>query len=133
MHLLLGKTKKDKHCPQTLFQPPVKNFDLPALFTAAHEDAFDELELLGFPLSDPFLLLAEPLPEHAVARQLPQLVGQEVTVVGYRSRSNPPKARRDTTFFGMFLDARVNGWTRHFPPVGKIPAPRARSICRAGT
>lgn len=130
VHLLLGKTKKDKHCPQTLFQPPVKNFDLPALFTAAHEDAFDELELLGFPLSDPFLLLAEPLPEHAVARQLPQLVGQEVTVVGYQVTVKPTKSKKgQRMFFGTFLDAEGE-WldTVHFPPVAEKFPFRGRGV-----
>ena len=75
-------------------------------------------------------MLAEPLLEHAVARQLPQLVGQEVTVVGYQVTVKPTKSKKgQRMFFGTFLDAEGE-WldTVHFPPVAEKFPFRGRGV-----
>ena len=54
-YLLLGHDKRSKPKPR-LFALEVRHFELPPLFTAHHEDAFDQIELFGFPFSDPFYL-----------------------------------------------------------------------------
>lgn len=120
-HMLLNKSDQKAEKPRLLFAPPVRRFELPRLFTAAHEDAFDEIELLGFPLSDPFLLLRDPLPARQLARELPSCIGQEVVVVGYQVTVKPTKSKKgDAMFFGTFLDEEGQ-WldTVHFPPVAK--------------
>ncbi len=104
-----------------LFRIQAREYSIPALHHARLEDAFDQLELLGFPLQDPFDLLAEAQIEAVPANALPDYVGKDVWIQGYLIH-----VKRTTTsdgkqmFFGTFLDK--NGeWldTVHFPPVAR--------------
>ncbi|NNE55519.1 MAG: DNA polymerase III subunit alpha, partial [Flavobacteriales bacterium] len=129
-HMLLGSSKKKVSKPQVLFHPEVKEFELPDLYTDEYEDAFDEIELLGFPLKDPFLLLREQPIEEALARELPEHVGKIVTVVGYMvTIKNTKTAKGDGMYFGTFLD-RNGDWldTAHFPPTASEYPFRGRGI-----
>ncbi|MCU4163555.1 DNA polymerase III subunit alpha [Carboxylicivirga caseinilyticus] len=106
-HHLLGYTKKVK-AEATLFAPAeVKAFELPELWSHDLENAFDELELLGFPLVSPFKLLAEKLPSTLRARDLPLLVGKYVSIVGYLVTRKPTRtANGAAMFFGTWLDTQ---------------------------
>jgi DNA polymerase-3 subunit alpha len=42
----------------SFFEEPRKDYQLPQLKRNLFEDAFDEIEILGFPVSSPFDLLA---------------------------------------------------------------------------
>ena len=118
-HFLLGNTSKKQVKPRMLFDTEVRDFTLPPLFTDEYEDAFDEIELLGFPLKDPFLLLREQPIEETLSRELPSQIGQRVTIVGYLvTTKNTRTANGKGMYFGTFLD-RNGEWldTVHFPPV----------------
>ena len=117
-HFLLGNTKKTQPLPR-LFDPPVKEFTLPELSFDTLEDAFDEMELIGFPLCSPFHLLKEGLKSELTVNDLAAYLGKEVTIMGYLTTiKNTGTSKGERMHFGTFLD--VEGYfidTVHFPPV----------------
>ena len=128
-YLLLGHQKKTSPIPE-LFRTPTRTYTLPPLFTAAHEEAFDQIELLGFPLCSPFVLLREEPADALLSKELPQHIGQRVTVCGYLVTVKTTKTSNGKMmFFGTFID-REGNWldTVHFPPsAAKYPF-RGRGI-----
>jgi DNA polymerase-3 subunit alpha len=115
---LLG-TERKTHPGSELFEVPTQEFQLPDLSYTGFEDALDQLELLGFPLVSPFLLLNdEGLPD-AKAADLPAAVNGRIAIVGYFVCYKPTRTiKGETMFFGTFLDR--DGFffdTVHFPPV----------------
>ena len=65
----LGKTAVAEPMP-SLFKAEKVNYQTPELSTTVLEDAFDQMELLGFPLCSPFFLLLNPGGNTLRARQL---------------------------------------------------------------
>lgn len=116
-HFLLGHTKKSKP-ERTLFQQEPREYHLPELLTEAHEDAFDQMELFGFPLCNPFELLSQVKREGITTRDLERCAGKNITALGYLIH-----LKKTTTgsgklmYFGTFLDCE-GGFldTVHFPP-----------------
>ena len=116
-HYLLGHAKKNKPAP-TLFNPDVKDFKLPELWKHDLEDAFDEIELLGYPLISPFDILGQELPSTLNARELKNHVNKNVRIVGYLIHRKPTRTSRgQLMYFGTWID-REGYWidTVHFPP-----------------
>jgi DNA polymerase-3 subunit alpha len=122
-HLRWNKElQKDIGIPD-LFRVQSKGFAIPPLQNLWQEDAFDQIELLGFSLYSPFDLLIEELepPHYVLAKDLPRYAGKEVWIQGYFIH-----AKRTTTsggehmFFGTLLD-KTGEWldTVHFPDVAK--------------
>ena len=105
----------------TLFKAPTVNYKTPTLPHTALEDAFDEMELLGFTLCNPFDLLLEPSHNLLRAVHLPQYTGKVVTVEGYLVTVKKTRTSRgDTMFFGNFIDRDGHFIdTVHFPPVAR--------------
>jgi DNA polymerase-3 subunit alpha len=103
---------------------------MPALTSTQLEDAFDQMELLGFPLCDPFLLARDPLPQGVVVRNLPELVGKEVEAVGYVVTVKRTATRNgQLMYFGTFIDRE--GYfldTVHFPQVALSHPYRGRGL-----
>ena len=103
-----------------LFATPVSAYALPALSTYRDEDAYDQIELLGFPLCSPFALLAEPdrLQGTLPVRQMPEHLGRTVRMVGYLVCTKGVRTvRGEGMCFGCFLDADSDFLdTVHFPP-----------------
>lgn len=101
----------------TLLQEPVKEYKLPVLERSPFEDAFDEIELLGFPVScSPFDLLQSKYRGTVMAKDLVNSHKQEVKMLAYLiSRKHVP-TKRGTMYFGTWID--VDGAyfdTVHFP------------------
>ncbi len=115
-HYLLGHSKKTS--PETtLFEPKVREFNLPELWKHELEDTFDEIELLGFPLRSPFELLETALPSGVKASQLPELENKTVEIVGYLVHRKPTRTSNGKImYFGTWLDLE-GAWldTVHFP------------------
>ena len=118
-HFILSKSKKTAP-ERTLFKQEVKEFTIPELYYHPLENAYDEIELLGFPVTRSTFELLEnrQLPPTRVA-DLPQLINQNVAIVGSlvhvkRTRTNNAK----TMSFGVFIDIEGH-WidTVQFPEV----------------
>lgn len=128
-HFQLASTKMSKP-DQGLFPTPVKSFSLPPLEHSWIEDAYDELELIGFPLCNPFDLLQTAPGDDVPANALPQLIGKNVTVVGYLVTIKPSRtAKGDRMYFGTFIDRE--GYfldTVHFPPAAQHYQWRGKGI-----
>jgi error-prone DNA polymerase len=104
-----------------LFAAPEKEFTLPPLRHPECTDAFDEMELLGYPLSDPFALLASPPGPHVPARDMHLHLGREVRMLGYVVHVKPATTvTGDRMEFGCFMDPCGDLWdSTHFPDVAR--------------
>ena len=123
-HMRITKAQQDE-MQTSLFRPELKTFQIPELEHHRLEDAYDELELLGFPLGSPFEWMApeavQGIFNHGVpivtVEQLSDMIGQDVIVLGYRVTLKPTTtAGGRSMYFGTFLD--INGDfldTVHFP------------------
>ncbi|GGG41825.1 DNA-directed DNA polymerase [Croceivirga lutea] len=80
-HLTLSKGKRVDH--PKLFPPKRNKFTIPTLHTTALETAFEQWELLGFPLCSPFELLAKPPLNQNGHRDLPQYLNTFIDIYGY--------------------------------------------------
>ncbi len=121
--------RKDWEQPD-LFKEPRKTYELPSLARTAFEDAFDQIELLGFPLIDPFEL-TEGAPVNCVlAESLPALIGRDVEVLGYLvTRKTTTTVKGDRMAFGNFTDARGAFLdTVHFPDIIRRYPFRGRGV-----
>jgi error-prone DNA polymerase len=122
--------KKNKHhgvtC-QPLFREAPVSFALPVLPDYPLDDCYDDVELLGFPVEDPFVLVDDDPSRYLAARDLGAHLGKTVTVLGYHITHKPVRTvKGETMSFGTFLDADKN-WidTVHFPPIHAQHPPRA--------
>jgi DNA polymerase-3 subunit alpha len=113
--------KPVEHHTADLFRVQQSEFHLPDLDNSWREDAFDQMELLGFPLHTPFNLLTEDPTPHVLAKDLYHYVDKRVYIMGYlihykRTRTS----KHEDMMFGTFLDAEGQ-WldTVHFPPIAK--------------
>lgn len=115
---------KLNHQPKTVFQEPLfkvkaQKFEIPKLPTSILEEAFDQIELLGFPMINPFMLLKDAIPGHLQAADMPKNVGKRITLYGYLITTKKTKTSDNKRMnFGTFID-RSGDWidTVHFPPV----------------
>ena len=118
-----------------LFPPPKpRTYVLPPLDAAPLTDAFDEWELLGFPLCSPFLLLTEEakavVRSGVLARDLPDRIGDVVTVVGHLvTVKETATSKGERMCFGCFVDLE-GAWldTVHFPGVARDFPFRGRGV-----
>ena len=100
-----------------LLQESVKEYQLPKLERSRFEDAFDEIELLGFPTSfTTFELLQSQYRGDVMAQNLDQHHKKQVRMLGYLiSRKQVPTAR-GTMYFGTWVDYEGTYFdTTHFP------------------
>ncbi|HRX27929.1 MAG TPA: DNA polymerase III subunit alpha [Saprospiraceae bacterium] len=128
-YLLSGVAKPS---PQlTLFKSKPKTFELPQFDQNSLENAFDEIELLGFPLCSPFLLLEKPITEsHILSRDIPEYKNKMVTLFGYLITVKYTSTNKgERMHFGTFIDENGD-WidTVHFPPVAKKYPFRGKAI-----
>lgn len=104
-----------------LFEPEFRSWTVPRLTHFSYEDAFDEIELLGFPLCSPFELLRETPPTDLKASELRHNIGKTVSIAGYLVTVKPTGTSGGQRMnFGTFLD-RDGEWidTVHFPDSAK--------------
>lgn len=118
-HLQLSNRQSLKH-PE-LFETETERFQLPTLTQSPTDDAFDEIELLGFSLSSPFALIEQKPGVLLGAKALKQHVGKTVSIIGYLINvKSTYTASQERMYFGTFVD-EAGLWidTVHFPSVGK--------------
>jgi DNA-directed DNA polymerase III PolC len=117
VHLLLG-TKVKPNNNAELFQLESKNYKLPVLVSTRLEDAYHELEILGFPLTMTlFELLDSNYRGEICTSDLINHVGQTVKMVGrYVCEKTVHTKNNQKMWFGTFIDAEGNFFdTVHFP------------------
>ncbi len=102
----------------TLFSPSVRKFNLPSLVTGKLEDAYDETELLGFPVSMSwFDMLVTRFRGEISASEMMGHIGRRVRMVGHLVTVKYIKTiRNEWMNFGCFIDPDGNYFdTTHFP------------------
>lgn len=100
-----------------LLQEPVKEYKLPKLERSIFEDAFDEIELLSFPVScTVFDLLQTKHRGDVMAKDLVQYHKRQVRMLAYLiSRKHVP-TKKGTMYFGTWIDHEGTYFdTAHFP------------------
>ena len=115
-HMLLSKHVKST--PNRLFDIPSKKWELPSMEQSFVEAAYDEIELLGFPVTMSwFDLLQTSFRGEVMANDLTSHIGKTVRMVGllvtikYVSTS-----KHELMHFGSFLDLSGEFFeTVHFP------------------
>jgi len=101
-----------------LFTPEPIVFELPELENNWIDEAFDQIELFGFPLCSPFNLLKERITNTLTAAALHKFVGKTVEIIGFLvTTKNTGTSKGERMHFGTFLDI-AGDWidTVHFPP-----------------
>jgi len=116
-HQLLNRSRPAKTKQAKLFRAPVKNYNLSQLAIEKYEDAFDQIELLGFPLINPFDLLDNGCERTLTANDLPSHDKQEISIAGYLiTVKNTSTSKGDRMNFGTFIDRKGQFIdTVHFP------------------
>ena len=129
-HMKINKVELETRV-HNLFRVEKLRFKTPHLPGRDLEDAFDELEYIGFPLCNPFDLLTEALPEkQLLSKDLPGKVGEQVTVYGYLiTHKTTRTVKGDNMYFGNFLDIRGDFIdTVHFPSIANTYPFRGRGV-----
>jgi DNA polymerase-3 subunit alpha len=121
--------KSKNHLPvhHSLFQEPSRQFRLPSLPVYPLDDLYDQVEILGFPICDPFLLVEENPADYIAAKDMKNHVGKTITLLGYHITHKPVRTiRGETMSFGTFIDCNKD-WidTVHFPEIHRMAPPTA--------
>ena len=100
-----------------LIKESCREYVLPKLLRAPHEDAFDEIELLGFPVScSPFDLLKTKYRGAVMTRDLLCYSGKTVRMVGYLISRKFVPTKNGLMNFGTWIDVQGEYFdTTHFP------------------
>lgn len=117
VHNYLGSKTIPKQSSE-LFHTEAKEFYLPELESSNVEDAYNELELLGFPLTmDMFNLLKTSYRGDVMANDLGKHIGKTIRAVGNYVCEKPVRTKNNKKmWFGTFLDIEGNFMdTVHFP------------------
>lgn len=118
-HLLAGKKPQPA---KQLFAAAEKEYHFPPPDTDPLQDAYDEMELLGFTVSvSPFDMLKTDFRGELPATQMISQVGRTVRMVGWLVTIKYVRTvKREMMHFGCFLDHQGNFFdTVHFPPSAK--------------
>lgn len=101
---LLKNNTPDDWRPR-LFREPSRDWELPNLSYHRHEDAFDEIELLGFPLCSPFDVLEHDQRGYLPGAEFAQHLGKSVQALGYLvCLKHVYTSKNEPMCFGTFLD-----------------------------
>lgn len=99
-----------------LLQEPVKEYKLPVLERCDLEDAFDEIEILSFPVScSPFDLLKTTYRGDVMAKDLLIHHKKQVKMLAYLVSTKQVPTKLGTMYFGTWIDAKGEYFdTAHF-------------------
>jgi DNA polymerase-3 subunit alpha len=131
-HLLLNKVPAKAERPASLFRVEEPDYVLPSLEDSMLENAYDEIELLGFPLCSPFVLIARPEQVTVMARALPEHLGKTVDMLGAVVAVKETRTvKGDRMNFATFVDEEGYFFdSTHFPQVVRDFPFRGRGIYR---
>ncbi len=120
VHMTMGKATKKEVGPE-LFKKQVKTFQLPELVNSVVDEAYDDIELLGFTMCSPFDMLKDTPPPTILSRDFKDNIQKVVEVLGYMiSIKYVRTSKGERMYFGTFID-KEGLWidTVHFPPSAK--------------
>lgn len=120
-NFLQKNNKAELHNSQVLFEDTPLEFKMPLLVDNPLDDLYDEMEILGFTLSNPFAMVDDDPMKYLLSRDLPNHHGKIVTVLVYFiARKHVTTKNNDQMFFGTFVDCNLD-WidTVHFPDSAK--------------
>ncbi|MCI4668304.1 MAG: DNA polymerase III subunit alpha [Bacteroidia bacterium] len=101
----VGLNGHGKAQQEMLFAPEQQEFEIPDLPQSQLEDAYDEMELLGYPLCSPFELVPNLPDTGTLTRNLAVHVNQVVCMAGYFVCAKTTKTvRGEPMQFANFLD-----------------------------
>ena len=126
------KQARHGHQLQRLFKEAGRSFELPELSDHPLDIYYEQLELMGFILGNPFLLADDDPSKYVAALELPNFLGRDVTVMGYYiERKVVPTSKGGTMCFASFLDYKLN-WldTVFFPEAFRRFPLRGRGFYR---
>ena len=109
------------HAAPALFAGKPVQFTLPELPDNPLDDLYDEMEILGFTLGNPFAMADDDPAKYVAAKDMGAHVGQPVCVLAYFiARKQATTKYHDEMFFGTFVDSNLD-WidTVHFPEAAK--------------
>jgi DNA polymerase-3 subunit alpha len=117
-HLYVNRSS-NTHLQANLFRPQINQYKIPELSSSKLEDAYDQIELLGFSLSSPFYLLETAIRRGMRARYLEKRLEKIVTILGYSvTVKKTTTIKRQRMNFGTFIDQDGDVFdTTHFPNV----------------
>jgi len=122
MRMMISKSKSQENPPPKLFcEPKPCSWDFPKLERNAFEDAFDEIELIGFPVScTPFDMVKTNYRGDVQVADFMKKEDRTIRIVGYLiARKDVPTARGHMNF-GTWIDCEGAYFdTTHFPDVLK--------------
>jgi DNA polymerase-3 subunit alpha len=116
-NFLQKKNQPILHQSKPLFEDRPVEFKLPVLIDLPLDDLYDEMEILGFTLSNPFAMVDDDPGQYVKATELEKHNGKSVTVLAYFiARKHASTKNHEEMFFGTFVDSELN-WidTVHFP------------------
>lgn len=120
-NFLQKKNRPGLHHAPVLFEDRPVQFDIPELRDNPLDDLYDEMEILGFTLSNPFSLADADPAKYIKAKELGSHCGKTVTVLAYFiARKHVTTKNNDQMFFGTFVDCELD-WidTVHFPEAAR--------------
>ena len=116
--LFFGKNRKHLTFQTSLFISKSKHFELPRLEYGSIEDAYDEIELIGFPVTLTYFdLLKTKFRGEITARNMMNNIGKTVRMLGELVTRKFVKTKSGHIMhFGTFIDAGGEFFdTTHFP------------------
>jgi DNA polymerase-3 subunit alpha/error-prone DNA polymerase len=115
--MILTNFKPDNNL--LLIQEPLKKFDLPVVERSIFEDAFDEIEIIGFSTScTPFELLQTSYKSDVVAKNLIHFLKKQVKLIAYLVSTKQVPTKLGMMYFGTWIDCDGDYFdTAHFPKV----------------
>ncbi len=116
-HLFFGK-RKNEVVQNALFSLRSRNFALPQLEHSRIEDAYDEIELIGFPITLTYFdLLKTSFRGEIKAREMTANIGKTVRMLGeVVTRKYVKTVKGEIMHFGTFIDDEGEFFdTTHFP------------------
>jgi DNA-directed DNA polymerase III PolC len=128
--LLQGKSKSEP-TSNTLFSVKRKQFELPQLTQSMLEDAYDEMELIDFPVSlSSFDMLQTKFRGEILARQMIENIGKKVRMLGNLATIKYVwTVKKEIMHFGTFLDSEGEFFDSvHFPPTLKNHPFKGRGV-----
>jgi DNA-directed DNA polymerase III PolC len=120
-NFLQKKNQPVLHSTPALFGDEPLKFTLPELIDDPLDDLYDQIEIMGFTLTNPFALADDDPDKYVTAKDLSKHLGKVVTCLAYFiNRKHVITKNDDEMFFGTFVDKDLD-WidTVHFPDAVK--------------